>query len=154
MSWITITSAHIAPRLSDDELVALRRATDTTGEPDPLVTIIAAVVPKIRRALSQGGCTLGAGATIPDELLDTAVTIVRHRLLNGIPGGVITEDRRKEYADAIAELDAISKDASGIVAPTTPATDTIEAGGVTPSYSETDPPGGPRNFTRSNQEGI
>jgi hypothetical protein len=154
MSWITITVADIAPRLSDDELTALHRATDTTGEPDPLPVIIAQVIPKVRRAVAAGGGTLGAGATIPDELLDSAIAIIRHRLLNGLPGALITEDRRKEYADAIAELDAIAKDAAGIVAPTTPATDTIEAGGVTPSYSETDPPGGPRNFTRSNQEGI
>jgi hypothetical protein len=125
MSWLTITAADIAPHLSDDELVALHRATDTTGEPDPVSVIIAQVIPRIRRAVSKGGGTLGAGATIPDELLDSTIAIIRHRLLSGIPGGIINEDRRKAYSDAIAELDAVAKDASGIVAPTTPATDTV-----------------------------
>lgn len=154
MSWQTITAADIEPRLSDEELTALRRDYETTGKADPLTGIIAQVTAKIRRACAAGGATLGAGATIPDELLDSALSIIRYRLCSGMPGGLLNEDRRKEYSDAIAELEAIAKDAAGIVQPTTESTDTVESGGITPGYSEDDPPNGPRNFDRQDQEGI
>ena len=153
MSWNPITASDIEPRLSDEELAALRRDYESTGKPDPLTRIISQVVSKVRRACAAGGATLGAGATIPDELLDSAVSIIRYRLCSGMPGGLLNEDRRKEYSDAIAELVAIAKDAAGIVEPTTPATDTTVAPGITPSFSD-DPPQGARNFDRDDQEGI
>lgn len=154
MSWVTIATTDITPRLSDEELAALRRNTETTGDPDPLAKLITQVVPKIRRACAAGGATLGPASTIPDELLDSALSIIRYRLCSGMPGGLLNEDRRKEYADAIAELDVIAEDAAGIVEPTTESTDTTVAGGITPGYSSDDPPNGPRNFDRTDQEGI
>jgi hypothetical protein len=154
MSWQTITAADVEPRLSEEELTALQRDYQSTGKPNPLSGIITQVSNKIRRACAAGGATLGAGTTIPDELLDSAISIIRYRLCSGMPGGLLNEDRRKEYADAISELDAIAKDAAGIVEPTTPSTDTTASGGITPSFSEEDPPGGPRNFDRPDQEGI
>jgi phage gp36-like protein len=154
MSWQTITAADIEPRLSDEELTALRRDYETTGKADPLSALITQVTAKVRRACAAGGATLGPASTIPDELLDSALSIIRYRLCSGMPGGLLNEDRRKEYADAITELDAIAKDAAGIVEPTTESTDTTVAGGITPGYSSDDPPNGPRNFDRQDQEGI
>jgi hypothetical protein len=154
MSWLTITAANVEPRLSDEELTALRRNYESTGKPDPLAGIIAQVSAKIRRAVAAGGCPLSATATeIPDELLDSAISIIRYRLCSSMPGGLLNEDRRKEYSDATAELDAIAKDAAGIEHPTTESSTTTESG-ATPSYSEEDPPQGPRNFDRTDQDGI
>lgn len=154
MAWITITAADIEPRLSDEELTQYRRNYETTGKADPLAGIIAQVTNRIRRAVAKGGCTLGAGATIPDELLDAAVSIIRYRLCTSLPGGLLNDDRRKEYDDAKAELDDVAEDAAGIVAPTTEASDTTTTPSIDPTSTEDDPPQGARNFERADQDGI
>jgi phage gp36-like protein len=155
MSWLTITAAHVEPRLADEEITALRRDYETTGKADPLAAIITQVTAKIRRAVAKGGCPLSATATeIPDELLDSAIAIIRYRLCSSMPGGLLNEDRRKEYSDATAELEDVAKDAAGIAEPATQSSDTLIASTPTPSYTEDDPPQGARNFGRDDQDGI
>lgn len=156
MSWTTITSAHVEPRLSDEELTALRRNYESTGKPDPLAGIITQVTNRIRRAVAKGGCPLSATVTeIPDELLDSAIAIIRYRLCSSMPGGILNDDRRKEYDNAEAELKDVAEDATGIEEPATQSSATLSSGSpATPSYTEDDPPQGTRNFNRTSQDGI
>jgi hypothetical protein len=153
MSWITLTSADLLARLSESERQAMDEKDLAEGQASPVSAILSAVTLKIRRAVAKGGCTLGAGATIPDELLDTAISIARYRICCRFPSSLLNEDRRKEYADATAELADVAEDAAGIAAPTTEDTATLNQA-VTPSYSETNPPQGTRNFDRTDQDGI
>jgi hypothetical protein len=154
MSWITITAADVEPRLSDEELTQYRRDFETTGKPDPLAGIITQVTNRIRRAVAKGGGTLGAGATIPDELLHSAIAIIRYNLCTSLPGGLLNDDRRKEYENAQEELADVAQDAAGIVAPTSESTATLTTASIDPTSTESDPPQGERNFQRSNQDGI
>jgi phage gp36-like protein len=153
MSWITLTSADLAARLSESERQAMDEQDLVEGQTAPVTAILSAVTSKIRRSVAKGGCALGAGATIPDELLDAAISIARYRLCCRFPSTLLNEDRRKEYADALEELADVAEDAAGIAAPTTEDTSTLNES-ATPSYTETDPPQGPRNFDRTDQEGI
>lgn len=156
MSWTTITAANVEPRLSDEELVQYRRNYESTGKPDPLAGIISQVTARIRRAVAKGGCPLSATTTeIPEELLDSAIAIIRYRLCTSLPGGLLNDDRRKEYDNAETELKNVAEDAEGIEEPATPSSATLSGGPTsTPSYSEEDPPQGPRNMSRTNQDGI
>ena len=154
MSWTTPTANDLLARLTESERATLDEKDLAENQPSPASAILAAVAGKVRRAVAKGGCPLSATASeIPDELLDSAISIARYRLCCRFPAELLNEDRRKEYADAIAELADVAEDASGIAEPTTASAATL-VGTPTPSYSESDPPQGARNFDRTDQDGI
>lgn len=154
MSWNVPTVSDLLARLTESERATLDEKDLAENQASPVTAILSAVANKVRRCVAKGGCSLDATAgTIPDELLDSAISIARYRLCCRFPAQLLNEDRRKEYADAVAELDDVAKDASGIAEPTT-ATTTSLFGGLTPSYSEENPPQGARNFGRDDQDGV
>lgn len=147
MSWISISATDVKARLADVELTALQEQYLQAGQADPLVEIVSQVTGKIRRAVAKGGGTLGLAGTIPEELEDSAVAIIRYRLCNRLNASLITEDRRQEYRDAIEELKDVAKEASGIVAPEVEAT--AAPSQPLPSMAEKT-----RTFDRTSQEGV
>lgn len=154
MAWITLTASHLLARLTESERAAMDEKDLADGQTSPVTAILSAVAGKVRRAVAKGGGALDAvAATIPDELLDAAISIARYRLCCRFPAALLNEDRRKEYDNAEMELRDVADDAAGIVAPTAEDSSTISEP-ATPSYSEDDPPQGVRNFDRTDQDGI
>jgi len=154
MSWITPTVADLVARLSESERATLDEKDLAENQASPASAILTAVAAKVRRSVAKGGCPLSATASeIPDELLDSVISIARYRLCCRFPAELLNEDRRKEYADAVAELAEVAEDASGIAHPSAESSAAL-ASNPTPSYSESDPPQGARNFDRTDQDGI
>lgn len=108
MSWATITDEDVTSRMMMSEVEAARLQHSM----DPLSSIITGVANEIRGRILGAGFTLGSGTSIPDELLDTACIIIRHRLLASLPGeDLITQARKDEAerADRLLELLADGK---------------------------------------------
>lgn len=124
--WITLTEADVLGRLSRPELTALTSAAKATSQTSEgiLATAIEVVTRKVRGYV--GGCSknkLGDGNTIPDELTDAALALVRNHLFTRLPGMADLNDtiRQKETENATAELKDVARCLIAIVAPETAA---------------------------------
>jgi phage gp36-like protein len=125
MSWITLTPAHVDESLSAAELDALRSLQLADGQADPVPEAIARTCTQVNGYVAaQAGHPVGQAGTIPEELLTSAISIVRWRVIGRLPVKLFTtENRRKEYEDAIAELKDVAKGTFAISFPADPAED-------------------------------
>lgn len=113
MAWIELTVDDVKERLTWPELEAFQTWHLENGQPDPVPGTIERVVREVRGFV--GGCsrnTLGAGNTIPDELADAALSIIRWRLASRHVGAgetLLDEARKMEYEDARDLLKDVSR---------------------------------------------
>ncbi len=149
MAWITITEAMVEDRMTADELSSLKTISASSGG-TPLTDVVSGVTNEIRGYVGAGGYPRGAGATIPDELLEAAVAIIRYRLILRMPleKTLLTPGREKDKEAAVDLLrNMVATGKFGIEAPTTEATTSITT--VGPSMEEKT-----RNYERDDEDGI
>lgn len=152
MSWVTIAESDIITKLSGPEISAMKSAALAAGQANPLPEIITQVVAEIRGYVA--GCssnTLGEGATIPSELLGTAIARIRYELATRLPvETLLTEPRKTANEDALTRLRDVAACRFAIVPPATAAPAEDQAGGTsTPRVCR------PRKkFTDRSQDGI
>lgn len=123
MAWITPSADDVKTRLTGAELVAFRTVALASGQADPITQIMLDCANEVRGYVAAGGYTMGAAGTIPPQTLAPALAIMAYRLATRLPLKV-SDDRRKQYEDAIAYLrdvaagrSLIETDASGEMAP-------------------------------------
>lgn len=125
MSWQPITEADVVTKLSGPEIAAMKTAALKAGQVNPLPGIITQIVGEVRGYVA--GCdanVLGAGETIPSELLGTAISRIRFELATRLPvPGLLTEDRRKANDNAITLLRDVARCTFKIVGPVTASAD-------------------------------
>lgn len=139
MAWKALTFATMQTTLGDAEMEAAREQLLASGQADPLDEVLENVVAEVRgRVAARAGNTLEGDVTlIPPELLQHASYIARWRLLGRLgPGAafLLTENRRKDYDDAIAALKDVARGDFTITPATTaadPATSPNLGGGGT-----------------------
>lgn len=122
MAWITPSADDVKTRLTGAELAAFRTVALASGQADPITQIMLDCVNEVRGYVAAGGYTMGAAGTIPPQTLAPALAIISYRLATRLPLKV-SEDRRKQYEDAIAyfrdvaaKRSLIEQDASGELA--------------------------------------
>lgn len=124
--WITIASADLQQKLTADEFDAVT----TVSLPDGVsaATIIAdeisRTVSEVRGFVSANKTNvLGDGETIPGELLDAALCILRHKVFSRLPGmkSLLDEIRVREFDEAMRKLRDVAAGRFSLVPPTTPA---------------------------------
>jgi len=151
MAWTEITEAFVLTKLSGPELSSLKTAALADGQANPLTEIISDVVKEVRGYVAGNPKnTLGAGSTIPDELMIATLAIIRLEMLTRLPGlkGLITPER----VDAARSGEERCKDAArGLIAIEQPATasDQVIAG---PSIQLVE--SRTRTATRAKMEGL
>lgn len=110
--WITPTISDFKRRFSGAEYEGITTAALADGqEGDAVVeSVITDVVKLIRgKVAACRNNVLGAGNTIPDELLDAALSIVRWRVLTRLPNTGLADDPRElEYREALGLLDDVA----------------------------------------------
>lgn len=123
MSWITPSADDVKTRLTGAEIVAFRTVALASGQADPITQIMLDCVNEVRGYVAAAGYTMGSAGTIPPQTLAPALAIIAYRLATRLPLKV-SEDRRKQYEDAIAYLrdvaakrTLIEQDATGELAP-------------------------------------
>lgn len=151
MAWIEVTLENLKDKISDDEYDAVTTASLPDGRTGPEI-----VADEITRTVNEarGYCPgqRAAGETIPDELLDSVLCILRHKVFSRLPGmkGLLDEIRVTEYNEALRKLRDVSAGRMKITEPVTPADSTEQAA---PSTIETVSANTRRN-TRRELEGL
>lgn len=135
MAWLALTDTEVKTRLAGAELTALQTAALADGQTDPLPEIIEQVVDEVRGYISSGGYTLGTSQTIPARLVGSALALIRYRAATRLPSsGMLDEDRRNEYKDAIRLLERVSEGKFSIEEAITP--DTEISGAPAPAMGD------------------
>jgi len=107
MPWITFTEDHILEALSAAEIDAVRKLQLAPGQEDPVTEAIKRTCGQIHGYVSTR-YPIGAAGTIPEQLLTSAISIARWRVIGRLPVKLFaTENRRLEYEDAVKELESI-----------------------------------------------
>lgn len=151
MSWISVTADDIGTRLAGPELDAVRSAALAEGQVDPLPGIVSAVVAEVRGYVAAHRSNrLGPPDTIPDELLNAALALVRGRLLSRLPvASLDTDPRRKEVESAERLLREVAAGRFVVSLPAEPAPSSDLPAPPRPTWSAR-----PREFTRRHQDGA
>ncbi|MEI7912720.1 MAG: hypothetical protein WCK77_24095 [Verrucomicrobiota bacterium] len=98
--WLTLTAADVSAQLSDAESAAVLAAL---GANTKLPALVANVIQQIRGDIRAGGYAMDATTTtLPAELLNDAVAIIRWKLLMALPGCeyLMTPERKDENKEA------------------------------------------------------
>ena len=146
MAWVAITETMLTEALSSLELEAYRSSGLATGQADPVANTILRAVEEVRGYVAAGGNTLGADGTVPERLLDAALSIIRYRVLTRLPLDV-SQDRRTARDDAYQLLRDVAARRFLIEQPVT--ADTEESAKPLPKISVRD-----TFLDRAKQEGI
>ena len=151
MSWIAITEDDILRQLSGPENNAFRTAALGAGQDDPLPGLISQVTREVRaRVAACRENRLGAGMTVPDELLGATVDRIRWELITRLPinSPNILETRRDANSNALSLLRDVAACNFTVEQPDDQS-DERTSRPVSPSFQ-------PRRLrmTRENQDGI
>lgn len=123
MPWITLTEAHLLEALTATELSSLRTLQLAAGQTDPLPDVLARATAEVQGYVGTR-YPVGQAGTVPDQLLSSAIAIARWRLIGRLPAKILaTENRRKEYEDAIAQLRDVAAGKFALAVATDPATE-------------------------------
>lgn len=133
MAWIELTAARLAAKTA--ELATVKGVLLPAGQTaDEIIAGELASTVKRVRGYCPPSCSLGDGATIPDELEDGALALVRVKVFTRIQAlnRFLTEPRQKEADAALTELRAWSNGTFKVVPPTTESS--AQASGPRVSY--------------------
>lgn len=150
MAWVTITEANLLTRISGPELSAIRAAALGAGQADPVAETIKNTVMYVRgRVAACKQNTLGAGQTIPEELMQQALALIVVAFMDRAAGLMIDANgQRKRDAERAEEiLKDVAACEFAVEQPATPSTQVISS--PEPSISANEP-----GFTRDEQDGV
>lgn len=152
MAWISLTRDDLRGRLSKPELQRLpdvARASGITAE-QLLAAAIDEVVREVRGYVAVHN-TLGPSGTLPDELENAALALIRRVIFGRVPGvdDLFGDIRKSEVADAQSLLRRVATAQFRIVAPESPAPQAQQAGAASPSIMKR-----PLAWTMEDQDGL
>jgi hypothetical protein len=148
MAWIELTAARLAAKTAELSLVKEVLLADGQDADDILDDELAATV-KYVRGYCPTSTALGDGLTIPDELEDAALALVRAKVFTRVEAlkRFLTEPRMKEVERAETTLLRWSNGAFKVVPPTTQAAQ--QASGPSVTYIARD-----RVASRTHTDGL
>jgi hypothetical protein len=133
--WNELTADAIKGRLTKPELTALLTAAKQAEQTEEglLADAISSVVSEVRGYVAA--ChrnQLGAEGTIPDELLSSALALLRRHLFTRLPNmkSLYDDIRQTETKDALERLRDTAACKFAIVQPVSPAPSAEQAGGA------------------------
>lgn len=149
--WINLTTDDLRDKLSEAEYAAITTASLRDGRTGPQV-IAEEIDTTVSDVVSYCPGERGEVGTLPDELKDAALIILRHKVFTRIPGmkKFLDEGRMKEYENANEKLLHASKGIKRISPPTAPAAATEQASGDRMTTISANP----RRNTRSKLNGL
>lgn len=150
MAWIELTTDDVLRSLTEPEHDVVQEAATGAEQANPLGSIITDVIREVRGYVAGNAAnTLGAGATIPDELKGAALSRIRFEAFTRLPIGrsLLTEDRVAANSAATQMLRDVAAGRFAVVQPVTATTEVV--GAPSPSVRERT-----RSFGRSSQEGL
>jgi len=120
--WITLSSADLKNKLSAAEYASVTTAQVQEGKTaeEVIAEELGATVSMVRGYVgARQSNVLGDGVTIPDELKDAALVVMRHKVFSRLPGlkRLLDEARVREYEDAMVQLRDVAAGRFAVVPP-------------------------------------
>lgn len=129
MAWIELTAARLAAKTA--ELPTIKGLMVPSGQTAESIIAeeLASTVKRVRGYCPES-TRLGDGQTIPDELEDSALALVREKVFTRIDAlkGLFSLQRQKEAEEAIKELVRWSEKKLRVVPPEAPAEEQASSG--------------------------
>ena len=115
--WRTLTESDVLAVLSEPEASAYQSAAIGSGQ-DVLADVLGAVVNHCRGYIADNAAnSLAEGLTLPERCLRPALHLIRKDLLTRLDMEV-SEDRRKDAAEALRFFERVADGKVGIEQPT------------------------------------
>lgn len=133
--WRTLSIDDVRAKLADAEFNGVTSASlpgGVTGE-ELVNEEIANAVQELRGYVAgYAPNVLGAGSTVPDELRDVCLVLIRHRVFTRLPGmkRLLDELRVREYDEAMRKLRDVAAGRFRIVGPDQAAPEQASGSGV------------------------
>jgi hypothetical protein len=126
--WITLSSSDLKNKLSASEYTSVTTAQVQEGKTAEEVVVeeLGSTVAMVRGYVgAQQSNVLGEGVTIPDELKDAALVVMRHKVFSRLPGlkRLLDEARVREYEDAFTLFRDVAAGRFAVVPPEVPSED-------------------------------
>jgi len=111
--------------MSNSETSAYQTFRPAPGQADPLATLIGHVTAEVLSSVRLRH-TLDNGGGIPQSLVGRACSLVAYRLLLRC-NAPVSENRQRDYDEAVAHLALVAAGKIGVEAPVTPAAEATSA---------------------------
>jgi hypothetical protein len=140
MAWIELTAARLLDKTAELELVKDVLLTDDQDADDIIADELASTVKRVR-GYCPTSTPLGEGSTIPDELEDAALALVRVKVFTRIKAlsSFLSDARTKEAENAMTELRAWARGDFKVVPPVTESASQASSGSASEVIGTTRP---------------
>jgi hypothetical protein len=118
MPWNTLATTDVTAEILPDEVTALNTIQGSTNI---LAGILANVIAEIQASILVGGNQIGPSGTVPDQIREDAIALVRWKWFASLPKTDLQSDfRRQQYTEAVKRLDSIRKGNEKVEIPLAP----------------------------------
>jgi hypothetical protein len=118
MSWNPLAATDVTAEILPDEVAALNTVQGSTAI---LSGILTNVVAEVQASVLVGGNQIGQSGTVPDQIREDVIALVRWKWFASLPKTDLQSDfRREQYNAAVKRLDDIRTGREKVEIPTNP----------------------------------
>jgi hypothetical protein len=118
MPWNPLATTDITAEILPDEVTALNTIQGSTTI---LAGLLANVIAEVQAGILVGGNQIGQSGTVPDQIREDVISIVRWKWFASLPKTDLQSDfRRQQYDEAIKRLEKIRSGEEKIEIPLSP----------------------------------
>jgi hypothetical protein len=118
MPWNTLATTDVTAEILPDEVTALNTIQGSTSI---LAGILANVIAEVQASILVGGNQIGQSGTVPDQIREDVIALVRWKWFASLPKTDLQSDlRRQQYDEAVKRLGNIRNGSEKVEIPTDP----------------------------------
>jgi hypothetical protein len=118
MSWNTLATTDVTAEILPDEVTALNTIQGSSGI---LAGIMANMIAEVQSSILVGGNQIGQSGTVPDQIREDVIALVRWKWFASLPRTDLQSDfRRQQYDEAVKRLGNIRDGSEKVEIPTDP----------------------------------
>ncbi len=118
MPWNTLATTDVTAEILPDEVAALNTVQGSTGI---LAGILGNVIAEVQAGILVGGNQIGPSGTVPDQIREEVISIVRWKWFASLPKTDLQSDfRRQQYDEAVKRLGNIRDGSEKVEIPLNP----------------------------------
>jgi hypothetical protein len=118
MSWNTLATTDVTAEILPDEVAALNTIQGSTSI---LAGILANVIAEVQAGILVGGNQIGQPGTVPDQIREDVIALVRWKWFASLPKTDLQSDfRRQQYDEAVKRVETIRSGKEKVEIPLNP----------------------------------
>ncbi|MGA2749125.1 MAG: hypothetical protein ABSG59_10140 [Verrucomicrobiota bacterium] len=118
MPWNILAPTDVQNEILPDETAAIN---SIEGSASILASILANVIAELQASILVGGNQIGQSGTVPDQIREEAISIVRWKWFSSLPKTDLQSDfRRRQYEEAMKRVEKIREGKEKVEIPLNP----------------------------------